>query len=47
MTKKVPLRQNICHPLTKINSKDNTGKDIPWINYEYLPGKDYVEITAC
>jgi len=46
VTKKVPLRQNICHPLTKINSTNNTGKDIPYVFYDYLPGKDYVEITG-
>jgi fumarate hydratase subunit alpha len=46
VTKKVPLRQNICHPLTKVNSRDNTGRNIPWIYYEYLPGKDYVEMKG-
>jgi fumarate hydratase subunit alpha len=46
VTRKIPLRQNICHPLTKINSRNNTGKDIPWIYYGYLPGKDYVEING-
>ena len=46
VTKKVPLRQNICHPLTKVNSRDNTGRNIPWIYYDYLPGKDYVEVKG-
>lgn len=45
-TQKIPLRQNICHPLTKINTANNTGKDVPYVYYDYLPGKDYVEITS-
>jgi len=46
VTTDVPLRQNICHPLTKVNSRNNTGKDMPYIFYDYLPDQDYVEITA-
>lgn len=46
VTADVPLRQNICHPLTKINTTTNTGNGIPFIWYDYLPGADYVDVTA-
>lgn len=46
VTAAVPLRQNICHPFTRINSGNNTGRNVPYVWYEYLPEADYVEITA-
>ncbi len=46
VTAAVPLRQNICHPFTRINSGNNTGRNVPYVWYEYLPGADYVQITA-
>lgn len=46
VTKNIPLRQNICHPLTKINTKTNTGYDLPFIYYKYIYGADYLEITG-
>jgi fumarate hydratase subunit alpha len=46
VTKNVPLRQNICHPLTKVNTKTNTGYNLPYIFYKYLYGVDYLEITG-
>lgn len=46
VTKNVPLRQNICHPLTKINTKTNTGYDLPYVFYKYLYDADYLEITG-
>jgi len=46
VTAGVPLRQNICHPLTKKNTRNNTGRSIPWVYYDYLPGADYIELTA-
>ena len=45
-TAEVPLRQNICHPLTKLNTKTNTGFGIPVFYYDYLYGKDYIEIES-
>jgi fumarate hydratase subunit alpha len=44
-TKEVPLRPNAVDPFTQKNSGDNTGKHIPYINWE-ITDSDYVEITA-
>lgn len=44
-TREIPLRPNAVHPLTRVNSKDNTGIRIPNIGIEILPGKGYIEIT--
>lgn len=46
VTAAVPLRQNICHPFTRTNSGNNTGRNVPYVWYEYLPGADYVEVCA-
>ena len=44
-TKEIPLRPNAVDIFTQKNSGDNTGKFIPYINWEILPG-DTIEITA-
>jgi fumarate hydratase subunit alpha len=44
-TKEVPLRPNAVDPFTRKNSGDNTGRFIPYINWEVTDG-DSVEITA-
>jgi len=44
-TKEIPLRPNAVDPFTQKNSGDNTGKHIPFINWE-ITDSDYVEITA-
>jgi fumarate hydratase subunit alpha len=44
-TKEIPLRPNAVDPFTQKNSGDNTGKHIPYINWE-ITNSDYVEITA-
>jgi fumarate hydratase subunit alpha len=44
-TKEIPLRPNAVDPFTQKNSGDNTGKRIPYINWE-ITDSDYVEITA-
>lgn len=44
-TKKIPLRPNVVHPLTRKNPGTNVGKDMPYIYYDVLPQKDYLEIT--
>lgn len=44
-TKEVPLRPNAVDPFTEKNSGDNTGRFIPYINWEITDG-DTVEITA-
>lgn len=45
-TKAVPLRENVIHPLTKLNSGTNTGPHIPYIHWDMLPNADYLELTA-
>ncbi|MHA2407756.1 MAG: fumarate hydratase [Candidatus Ranarchaeia archaeon] len=45
-TKEVPMRPNAVNPIVGGNSGDNTGNHIPFINYDFIPGADYVEITA-
>jgi fumarate hydratase subunit alpha len=44
-TKDIPLRPNAVDPFTQKNSGDNTGRHIPYINWEITNG-DSVEITA-
>jgi len=44
-TKEVPLRPNAVHPFTQKNTGDNTGKHIPYIHWEIVPG-DTLELTA-
>jgi len=44
-TKKVPLRPNAVHPLTRKNPGDNVGDYMPYVNYTPID-TDYIEITA-
>jgi fumarate hydratase subunit alpha len=44
-TAEVPLRPNSVNPFTQKNSGDNTGRLIPYINWEITPGNS-VEITV-
>jgi len=44
-TKEVPLRPNAVDPFTQKNSGDNTGRFIPYVNWEIVPG-DNVEMTV-
>lgn len=44
-TKKIPLRPNAVHPLKRINSGNNVGVNIPWIDIE-LHEKDFMEIAV-
>jgi len=44
-TREVPLRPNAVDPFTRKNSGDNTGRFIPYINWEITKG-DSIEITA-
>jgi len=44
-TKEVPLRPNTVDPFTQKNTGDNTGRYIPYINWEITQG-DTIEITA-
>jgi len=43
-TAEVPLRKNVVNPLTRINTGDNTGVDMPHICYSFHDA-DYLEIT--
>lgn len=44
-TVEVPLRTNVVDPLTRVNTGNNIGKDIPQINVE-LSQKEELEITV-
>ena len=44
-TKQVPLRPNAVDPFTQKNSGDNTGRHMPQINWEIVPG-DSLELTV-
>ena len=44
-TKEVPLRPNAVDPFTGKNSGDNTGRNIPYVNWEIVPG-DKIELTV-
>ena len=45
-TKRVPLRPNAVHPFKEENSGDNTGRYIPWFEWEIVPDSDTAEITV-
>lgn len=42
-TKKGYLRPSMVDPLTRENSGNNTGKGVPNIEYDYVPGQEYVD----
>jgi fumarate hydratase subunit alpha len=44
-TKEVPLRPNSVDPFTQKNSGDNTGRYIPFLHWEIVPG-DTLELTV-
>ena len=44
-TKEVPLRPNAVDPFTQKNTGDNTGRNVPYINWQVVPG-DTLEITV-
>jgi fumarate hydratase subunit alpha len=44
-TKDVPLRPNAVDPFTQKNTGDNTGRHVPYIHWEIVPG-DSLEITV-
>lgn len=44
-TKEIPLRPNTVDPFTQKNAGDNTGRYIPYINWQITEG-DVIEITA-
>jgi len=44
-TKEIPLRPNAVDPFTQKNTGDNTGRFVPFIHYEIVPGNT-IEITV-
>ncbi|NWG11768.1 fumarate hydratase [Candidatus Bathyarchaeota archaeon] len=44
-TKEIPLRPNSVDPFTQKNSGDNTGRYIPFLHWEIVPGNS-IELTA-
>lgn len=44
-TKEIPLRPNAVDPFAQKNSGDNTGRYIPFIHWDIVPGKD-LELTV-
>jgi fumarate hydratase subunit alpha len=44
-TKEIPLRPNAVDPFTQKNTGDNTGRFIPYIHWQIVPG-DALEITV-
>lgn len=44
-TKEAPLRPNAVNPFTQKNSGDNTGRYVPFIHWQIVPGNT-IEITA-
>ena len=44
-TKEIPLRPNAVDPFTHQNSANNTGRYVPYINWEIVPGNQ-LEITV-
>ncbi len=45
-TNLIPLRPNAVDPFTEKNSGDNTGRYIPWIEWDIVKDLGYIEITA-
>ena len=45
-TQKGYLRPSMVDPLTRENSGNNTGKGVPNIEYEYIPGQEYVSFIV-
>jgi len=43
-TREIPLRPNAVDPFTGVNSGDNTGVNIPFIDVELVPGSDRLEV---
>lgn len=43
-TAEYPLRSNSVHPLTRKNTGTNTGRGIPVVKLEFVPGSDRIEL---
>ncbi len=42
-TKRGYLRPSMVDPLTRVNSGNNTGKGVPNVEFEYVPGQKYID----
>jgi fumarate hydratase subunit alpha len=45
-TKEIPLRPNMVHPITRINSMDNTGRGLPLLSIIPEPTLDGLEVAV-
>jgi len=45
-TEKTPLRPNAVDVITGKNSGDNTGENMPWMEWKIIPGSDEAKITV-
>lgn len=45
-TRKIPLRPNAVHPITRKNLGTNCGWGVPYVYYDFAPEADYLEISA-
>jgi fumarate hydratase subunit alpha/L(+)-tartrate dehydratase alpha subunit len=41
-----PLRPNAVHPVTRVNTMTNTGRHLPAMHYEFVPGRDDLPADA-
>jgi L(+)-tartrate dehydratase alpha subunit len=46
VTKRMPLRPNRVHPLTRADHDNNVGMHAPDVTYSYEPDADWIDITA-
>jgi fumarate hydratase subunit alpha len=45
-SKDIPLRPNVVDPISRKNSGNNTGIEMPCVNFSFVPGSRSVEITV-
>jgi fumarate hydratase subunit alpha len=45
-TRSIPLRPNVVDPISRKNTKDNTGECMPHVSLACKPNADYVELTV-
>lgn len=45
-SERIPLRPNVVHPLSRVNTGNNVGVGVPVIEFEVLRGKEYVELSV-
>jgi fumarate hydratase subunit alpha len=45
-TRRIPLRPNTIDVITGKNPGDNTGRYMPWVEWEFVEGLDHAEVTV-